>query len=183
MLKEVISYMKWSLQQLYKYLNKPLPFVEEIDLSYLINIDPEIIRIENSKIKGELLYDTHQTTVTFNLTGSYVLPCSRTLEEVIVPFSIDSVEIFVDDIEDIDNETLHCYNGHTIDLTPIIEELVLINKPTQVYADDVDLTQFPKGQDWILISEDDFEENANDSKQHAQFDKLKSLFPSHSSES
>lgn len=175
--------MKWSLQQLYKHLNKPLPFVEEIDLSYLSQIDPEIIRIEHPQITGNLLYDTHQTTITFNLSGNYVLPCSRTLEEVTVPFSIDSVEMFTDNVEDVTNETIHSYTGHTIDLKPIIEELVLINKPTQVYAENVDLTQFPQGQDWVLMSEDDFEEDASQTKQNEQFDKLKSLFPSHSSES
>ncbi|MDQ0231286.1 YceD family protein [Metabacillus malikii] len=151
--------MKWTISQLHQLQSKGLSFDEEIDLSDIVTSSQEIRNISPVTVKGRA--DISATKVTFHLTisGSMVLPCSRTLVDVNYPFSIDTTETFLLKPADYDtDEDYYLVNGDVVDLIPIIKEMILLEIPMQVFCDDVtedDNAAPQSGKDWEVISEDE----------------------------
>ncbi len=151
--------MKWTISQLHQLQSKGLKIDEEIDLSDLVKTHPDIRDISPVNVKGRA--DINSTKVTFHLSisGSMVLPCSRTLVDVPYPFSIDTTETFLLKPTDYEmEEDLYLPDGDLIDLIPIIKEIIVVEIPMQVFCDDVTNEEgaAPQvGKDWEVISEED----------------------------
>ncbi|HZH61916.1 MAG TPA: YceD family protein [Metabacillus sp.] len=151
--------MKWTISQLHQLQSKGLKIDEEIDLSDLVRTHPDIRDISPVNVKGRA--DISSTKVTFHLSisGSMVLPCSRTLVDVPYPFSIDTTETFLLKPADYETEEeFYLPEGDVIDLIPIIKEIIVVEIPMQVFCDDVTNEEgaAPQaGKDWEVISEED----------------------------
>jgi uncharacterized protein len=151
--------LKWTISQLNQLQSKGLKIEEEIDLSELVTSHEDIRDISPVSVSGRA--DVSSTKVTFHLSisGSMVLPCSRTLVDVHYPFSIDTTETFLLKPADYDTEEdLHLAEGDIVDLTPILKEILLLEIPMQVFCDDVTKEEGAapqSGKDWEVISEDD----------------------------
>ncbi|MFC0271176.1 DUF177 domain-containing protein [Metabacillus herbersteinensis] len=151
--------MKWTIGQLHQLQSKDFIIDEEIDLSELTKAHSELRDLTFVKVTGRADVSHSKVTFHLNLSGSLVLPCSRTLVDVHYPYSIDTTETFLLKPAEFDSEEdLHQIEGDVVDLTPIIKEILLLEIPMQVFCDNVTEEEgaAPQaGKDWEVISEED----------------------------
>lgn len=145
--------------QLQKFRNKGLTFNEVVNLDSLKNRDQQIRSISAVRVKGNAEIDSKKVTFHLHIQGDLILPSSRTLKDVRFPFDIESTEIFLYEKNEYDEDSelnLHVIHGEMIDLQPVIEELILLEIPMQVYNEDEDVSSFfNSGHDWEFVQEDD----------------------------
>jgi uncharacterized protein len=148
--------LKWSIHQLHQLQHKGLTIDETADVSELKQLDSSIRDISPVRVHGRA--DVSAKKFTFHLTieGTMVLPCSRTLVDVSYPFSIESTETFLLNDYDVADEDSHYVQGETIDLLPIVKELILLEIPMQIFSDKVDHEDAvpQSGKGWEVISEE-----------------------------
>ncbi|WAA10617.1 YceD family protein [Fervidibacillus albus] len=152
--------MKWSIVQLQKFKNTGFQFDETHPFDHLKERDHQIRSISPIRIVGHIDLDSKRVMVHLHITGEMVLPSSRTLRDVHFPIDIRSTEVFIFDSfeEEVeDEENVHYIQGERIDLIPVVEELILLEIPIQVYneKDDQIPTEQKKGADWEFIQERD----------------------------
>jgi uncharacterized protein len=150
--------LKWSVQQLKSFQHKGLKIDETIDMSGIKDRDPEIRGISPVHVQGR--GEINQQRATFYLTfeGEMILPCSITLVDVVYPFQLKTREIFLFDesyIVDADEEEIHVVETNTVDLIPVIEEHILLEKPLKVISNqNVENPIAPKvGNGWEIVEE------------------------------
>ena len=144
--------LKWSMIQLQKFRNNGLIINETIDLPAIKERDTQIRSISPILVQGKADIDSKKVTFHLHITGELILPSSRTLKDVKFPINIQSTETFmyeVPDVESID-VNLHPIDGEIISLTPIIEELILLEIPMQVLSaeDEPMPSSLSSGKDW-----------------------------------
>ncbi len=166
--------MKWTLSQLRKFNDEVIKFDGELNIENLTD-RRDIVSVESTDVKGEIFVRSDQFIVQMNIDSVINMLDSRTSEEIQVPVSVESMEIFdetVDDEDDLD-ENVHPVI-HTLDLEPVIRELIIVNLPN-AYTKSEELTA--GGKDWTVINEDDYlHENAE--KVDPRLEKLKALLDS-----
>lgn len=151
--------MKWTIPQLQKYRDNGFNIDETADFSALKEIDPQIRRISPIRIFGKAELSSNRITFHLKISGTLILPCSRTLVDVPFPIDVQATETFLfnklEGMEDEDGE-YHLPEGDVVDLTPVIKEIILLEIPMQVFCE----SENPKdgapqsGDDWELIQED-----------------------------
>lgn len=154
---EVIE-LKWTLSQLQKVRNKEFLIDETVDVSEIKNTDPTIRDVSPVHLTGRADIDSTKVTFHLRIEGHFILPCSRTLVDVTYPFQIDTIETFLLQGSRYEEEDeSHVIKGDTIDLMPVISELLLLEVPLQVFSDDVHpVGAAPQsGKDWEVVQEED----------------------------
>jgi uncharacterized protein len=149
--------VKWTIHQLHQLQNKGLTIDETVDVSDLKQVDKSIRDISPVRIQGRA--DLSSTKFTFHLTikGTMVLPCSRTLVDVLYPFEIHTTEtFFLNDYDRTTDEDSHVVQGEVIDLLPIVKELILLEIPMQIFSEqeNVEGAAPQSGKDWEVITEE-----------------------------
>ncbi len=141
----------------------------DIDLTYSFSEEElkgtDIIRLDNAKIVGflENSYDDYHLDVT--VSGTMILPCSVTLKEVALPFSIKIDEILGEYFENNQKSYKRCENS--IDIFKIIWENIVMEIPMKVVSPEAkDFTI--EGDGWRLIKDDEV-------KLNSPFEKLNDL--------
>jgi uncharacterized protein len=151
--------LKWSISQLNQLQSKGLKIEEEVDLSDLVISHQDIRDISPVSVSGRADISSSKVTFHLSISGSMVLPCSRTLVDVQYPFSIDTTETFLLKPADYDmEEDFHLADGDIVDLTPILKEILILEIPMQVFCEDVTNEEGAapqSGKDWEVITEDD----------------------------
>ncbi|MDT8859137.1 DUF177 domain-containing protein [Alkalihalobacillus sp. MEB130] len=152
--------MKWSLQQLSVAKRKPFTFEEEIDLSSLKELNPEIRSVSPVIVKGEVNYSGTLITFQLSIVGELILPCVRTLADVKFPIDLQITEHFHPTNDyvtaDVDHDEINFFEGETVDLLPVIKERILLEIPIQVYAEtEEERLAPPSGKDWGLVTEEE----------------------------
>lgn len=166
--------MKFSLQKLKNVGSEPLYFEEYVDISELEEMKNDIREIEPVHVKGHTTMQGEEITFQFTIDGKMILPCARTLADVRYPFQVDALEVFSTslyyNVED-DSE-IHPVNGEVLDLTPYIEENVLLEVPFRVFSDDKEVQEnaLTEGEGWELKTE-----GATEEKIDPRLEKLQSL--------
>lgn len=127
-----------------------------VDVSDLKNLNKDIREISPVHIVGHA--DIHSSNIAFHLTisGTMILPCSRTLVDVLFPFTIHTKELFVINGNDFaTDDDVHFVEGETIDLLPVIKENILLEIPMQIFyeGDNLEGAAPQSGEDWELLSE------------------------------
>ena len=78
--------MKWSITQLRKYQDKPFEFNQTANFEHLI--EPlGLIDLSEINVEGELTVKSNEVITDMHLTGTYTMPCARTLVPVEVPLT------------------------------------------------------------------------------------------------
>jgi Uncharacterized ACR, COG1399. len=163
--------------QLQKFRNEGFEFDETLDFSYLKKREKEIRSISPVRVRGTADIQSDRVTFHLHITGLMVLPSSRTLKDVSLPFDIRSTEVFAYEAEmDPDEEDeVNPIQGEKIDLTPIIEDLILVQIPIRIVGEDDDA--IPEGQlsgkDWQFIENPDLEK---EEKVAPRLERLADLF-------
>ncbi|RHW39749.1 hypothetical protein D1B33_02550 [Lysinibacillus yapensis] len=157
--------MKWSIHQLSKYRQNGMPIDAEVQLDDVKKRNHDIRHISPVHVKGHCTFGASQMTCQFTMTATLTLPCARTWEDVEFPIKVDAVEIFswIDsELRGNDDEDIHYIDGEVIDLKPVLEELVLLEVPMQVFKENTEGT-VEGGKGWSYSTEDDVaRQNEND---------------------
>ncbi|MBC1560680.1 YceD family protein [Listeria booriae] len=152
--------MKWSLIQLQKYRGKKMPLEQEIDVTtYLKEHNHDVRDASLVRVTGDITVRQDSVVIRLVLDGTFTLPCARTFEDVIYPYHIESVETYVNKEENVLDEMHHMMDGDKIDTLPVVEELLLLEIPMQVYSDNVE-NALSEGKDWNVVTEEELEQQA-----------------------
>lgn len=148
--------MKWTISQFQKYRNKDFTIDEMIRVDEIKQLEPSIRAVSPMHISGRA--DISSTKVTFHLKieGHLILPCSRTLVDVPYPISVETTETFLFNASDYDaQEETHQVQGDVLDLMPVIQEILILEVPLQVFCEDVKTGEGApqSGNDWEVIHE------------------------------
>lgn len=170
--------MKWSMTQLRKHQDAPLSFETDMEFPNLIK-NLQLIDLSTIHVDGQLTPKTSEVYADLIITGSYTMSCARTLEPVEVPIHIESLEIFDMNEFDLDEElNRHEMINDVIDIKPVVEELVVLNKPARVVKDDVEMS-LTQGNGWEVVDEDQLTQE-DTPKVDPRFAKLQDLLDSKS---
>ncbi|WP_335870502.1 YceD family protein [Bacillus sp. 2205SS5-2] len=162
-----MSILKWSTIQLQKFRDKGLHLNDEVVVEEVKDIQPDIRSISPILVTGRADISSEKVTFHLHLTGKMILPCSRTLEDVQFPIDISTNETFLlrpSDYVGSDEEEVHMIQGDLIDLKPVIQELIVLEVPMQVFSDKALEKDLPSGKDWDLVI-DENQQYAPDSEQ------------------
>ncbi|PTG92595.1 DNA-binding protein [Staphylococcus chromogenes] len=145
--------MKWSITQLRKYQGQPFKFNQTVEFNDLVGA-LGLLDLSPIHIEGELNVKSNEVVANVHLTGTYTMACARTLKPVEVPLDTTSVEVFDLDglYEDEDDEHYHLATDGIINLRAIAEEIVMLEKPMRVIAEDSD-EMLTGGQGWEVVDE------------------------------
>lgn len=151
--------MRWSLQQLKAAKHKPFTFDETIELPSLKELNTEIRDVSPIRVKGEVGYSGSLLIFTLDISGELILPCARTLADVVFKIDLHVRELFHPANEYMKEESeedeVHFFEGEMVDLVPAIKERILLEIPLQVYAEEGAERQAPpSGEDWELVTEE-----------------------------
>ncbi len=158
--------MKWSIHQLQRYRQGDMPFDEMVDLESVKKRNPEIRGIDPVRVSGTCKIDSFEIECDFRLEGTMTLPCARTWEDVRFPFTIESTEVFNWDEYSIheDEEEVHSVEGEFIELDPVLEELILLEIPLQVYSEQAEDMTEAEGDGWSYMTDEAYDEKVEESK-------------------
>jgi uncharacterized protein len=146
--------MKFSLQKI--KAKAPYQFEGEVDVSELEEMNNDIRRIPPVKVEGEATIRGDHITFHFDISGTMILPCARTLVDVEYEFAINCIEVFsTSPYHSEDENEIHEINGEVLDLTPYIKENILLEVPLQVFASNDEKTSNnpDEGQGWQFVDE------------------------------
>lgn len=147
--------MKWLRASLFKNNNDKFIFEEEVNID-IANFDASIKGVEDVFVRAELTRNGQdKILVDLTISGNYKLISSRSLELISVPFDIVEREEYIDRTilfgdEDIDILTMDNY----LDISPLVEELIILNAPRNFYLEDEKIEKI-EGKDWQLLQSED----------------------------
>lgn len=179
--------MKWALSSLHRYHDEPLRIDETIDLNAAMTkaFPDQVLSVEPVKVKGYLTYDSGDATVSVKVVTTITVPSSRSLTPVPLSLNFPITESYTDDrshlsrYEKDDMVFLLPEDDDTIDFDSAVAQNIIEQIPLQVLSDSEKAgAAMPKGKDWEVISEDDFEaQKQADKTVDPRLAKLKNLFP------
>ena len=166
--------MKWTLSQLRKFSDEVIEFDGELELDDLTD-RRDIVSVDSTKVNGEIFVRSDQFHVQMHIDSVITMLDSRTSEDIQVPVSVESMEIFDETVEETDDldENVHPVI-HTLDLEPVVRELIIVNLPN-AYTESEALAA--GGKDWMVIEEDDYLRE-DEEKVDPRLEKLKALLDS-----
>ncbi|HPN61388.1 MAG TPA: hypothetical protein PLO88_04575 [Bacilli bacterium] len=131
--------MKWSLQQLHKYLGRPFTFETTYDFSQEIENLDDVIAISEIHVTGtgKHLFDDC-FTFALHIVGNMTLEDARTLDPVIFPIDIHITETFNTQLFDDDSRLIE---KNTVDLRPVVWEDIYLEKPMRVVKEEIQNNQ------------------------------------------
>lgn len=148
--------MKWSMAQLQKTPNGEFIIDETVNLDSLKERDSQIRHVSPIHVKGTAVIDAKKVIFHLHITGELILPSSRTLADVHFPIDIKTEETFLYEIDDDDpDEDLNLIEGETIDLLPVLEDLILLEIPIQIINEDEPIPSSQRaGEGWSYFEDE-----------------------------
>ena len=131
--------MKIDLRKLYSF--KKIEINEEIIIPQDYYVNTDIIRLENLRVQGEIIINLEdEIELKVEITGTFILPCSITLEEVNYNFKSKILEI----IPEIDEKS-----HFSLELLDVLWENIVSEVPIKVTKPLLETTNI-KGSGWEL---------------------------------
>lgn len=172
--------MKFALNKIKKdAYNGPFTFEERIELPGLAKLHSDIRNVSDILVQGECEVQGYEIIFTLTISGEFILPCARTLVDVPYLFKVNEVEVYSESPyygkEEEENE-VHQIVGEVIDLTPQIQENVLLAVPFRVFSEDEEVIRSStfEGDGWEFKLEEEHED-AQQEKIDPRLKKLKTL--------
>ncbi|CAM4281859.1 DUF177 domain-containing protein [Erysipelothrix inopinata] len=129
----------------------------EID-SEIIENHPRCTALRDIFAVGHMYYDSHSSTLIADISieGIMTVPCAITLNPFDIDFSTRVSEVFSFDSVDAEaeDEGIIEVDGEELDMTPYIVGAILAEVPLK--AIDPNLDEYPKGDGWIVMTEEDY---------------------------
>lgn len=156
--------MKYSLLELRKYQEQMIELNETLDLkAAVLTRDSQVLDLAPVEVKGFLEVKENEYFTHYHIHTVMTLPSSRSLEPVAVPLDFDVDELFMtpeqfktkDD--SIPDEEVLILDTQTLDLEASIIDNLLLAIPLQVLSEEERQSEdLPSGNDWQVISEDEY---------------------------
>ncbi|ALC91095.1 hypothetical protein AM500_15820 [Bacillus sp. FJAT-18017] len=150
--------MKWTISQLQKNRNKEMLIDDTVSADEIRETDPTIRDVSPIHVTGRADIGSSRVTFHIRIKGHLVLPCSRTLVDVIYPVDVETTETFLFNMSGYEtDEEAHQVKGDVVDLMPVIREILLLEVPMQVFSDEANPEGAApqSGKDWEVVSEED----------------------------
>ncbi|MGX7264181.1 YceD family protein [Enterococcus crotali] len=175
--------MKWSLLELNKYKDKPCEFSETLDLkASLMKRDSLILDVSPVKATGMLTVGKEEYLLHYRIDVIVTVPSSRSLTPVPLTLTIDVDEVFMtleqyqQRDERLADEEIILLEKPTIDLDESVEDNILLSIPIQVLSEEEQVSQeMPKGNDWEVLSEDEYARKRQEEAQQTMDPRLAKL--------
>lgn len=151
--------MKIAIQQLQKHRKDGMPIDETVQLDAVKKRNSDIREVSPMHVTGHCTIGSQQITCNIHLEGMLILPCARTWEDVEFPINVDSVEIFswAEKDKGSKDDNVHYVEAEVIDLKPVLEELILLEIPIQVFKEDADEVVITGGENWSYSTDEQVE--------------------------
>lgn len=151
--------LSWSVPELLKHRQEGLRFHEKVVLPLeLFQADPEVRKMSPVDVKGNVEFSKRSLTFHLQISGSMVLPCAVTLEDVDYPFQTATTETFLltgaEDTDSPSGEFIHGIKNDRIDLVPYLVETILVEKPLRVVSERAESEAETAGEGWTLVTEE-----------------------------
>lgn len=153
--------MKWTLRKIREHRDEVLRFEVELDIEeQMRTIEPSILHLSPVQVAGYFV--THKQEIFLHCTADAVmtLPSSRSLEPVPVRMVVPIDERYVTPEYDVDSdeyeEATIVLEHDYIDLELAVIDNLLLNLPIQVIGEREQSQALPSGEDWVVITEDDY---------------------------
>ena len=151
--------MKWSIHQLSKFRKDGMPIDTYVELGDLNSRNSDIRNVSPVHVKGLCTFGASQMTCQLTISATLTLPCARTWEDVEYPVNIETVEVFswisAENRNDEDGD-IQFIDGDVIDMKPVLEELILLEIPMQVFKENTE-GQVQGGGFWSYTTDEDVE--------------------------
>lgn len=172
--------LKWNKDELQKYKQHPLNFSETLDVKNdLQKRDERILDISPVDIKGVLFFDDGLWYTDFDMKAILTVPSSRSLEPVELNIDTHISEAYREDetVELDDDGIILEFENESINMNKAVEDNILLDIPTQILTEEEEKNNtMPTGNDWEVISEEEYVEEAEKPTPNPEFAKLKDLF-------
>lgn len=184
--------MKWSLNELKRYLNEPFVFNDEVDIKEtLLKRESEILDVSPIHLDGILTVNDDELILHMNVSLQLTLPSARSLKPVLFPMEFVINEVYIpksasNETAAREDEVVIYLENDWIDLAESIEDTILINLPLQVFTEEEKEAQdMPSGNNWKVISEEDYysKEKESEDAVDPRFANLKDFFKDDESDS
>ena len=146
--------LKWTKTELLNTTDSTVMFDEYLTFERESFKDiKRLIGLEDVHVSGEGYYDPHTDLfdVDMQVDGIMITNCAITNEEIDVPFDFDSHVIF--SFTDSDDLDLIVVENDIIELIPVIFRLIKLEVPLKAVSSGN--IEYPKGEGWRIISEED----------------------------
>jgi len=175
--------MKWSLVELEKYKEEPLQFSETLNLKKdLMDRDQQILDLTPVEVEGMVVVEDIDYILHYTVKTTITLPSSRSLEPVALPmnFSVDEVFMTPEQYEQLDEsvqaEEILILEKQQLDLSDSVIDNILLEIPLQVFTEEEkQLGTMPSGEDWAVISEDEYNKQKEAEKEETVDPRMESL--------
>ena len=147
--------MKWSRAELLRAPNATISIDDSLSFEPAVFAKMHQIRgLQDVTVSGNIHYDTESERVLADLdiSGVMIVPCSISLEDVEYEFHTKSLEVF--SFDKTNDEDVHELKGDVVELLPVIFQLILMEVPLKVVKEG--LKQYPKGDGWEVVKEEDY---------------------------
>lgn len=145
--------VKWTRHELFALKEHEIDFESEISFPEIPDV-MEIRRLENVHVQGRLFFekDNNHILVSMTITGTMIVPCAITLEDVDYPFETSTDLTYGFNEEDDPEVLVIPKNG--LDLSEDVLNAIWIERPFTLVKPG--LKSYPKGEGWEVISEEDY---------------------------
>lgn len=141
-----------------------------------------VLEVKNARVTGSLVYDKPFVLAQLHIVADVITPSTRSLTPVELHQDFKFLEGYTkekpdqEDVEAID--TIIELESDVIDIQKAIEDNILLYIPMVVLTkEEKEEDKMPKGQDWEVISEDDYKKQTEEKPLNPELAKLKALFP------
>lgn len=129
-----------------------------------INIPESLIKESNIKkidslhLKANIKKIFDEYAFIGTITGNMILPDDLTLEDVSIPINIDFDEIFVENVQEDENNLIIIQNK--LDIIPFLWQNIILEVPLKVIGDGKRNIK-TAGDGWRLVTEEELESSHN----------------------
>lgn len=151
---------------------------KEFDENVIFSADefknnPLIVAVNYLNAHVETEYVANLTLVKTHLDGELILRSTRTLKELAYEIDLDDDFVIVYDEECFDPETMILLKDDEMNFTPYFYSLVVASIPLKVISDEDE--ELIKGEDWEIITEDEYYRRKKDDTSNSPFSSLLDL--------
>lgn len=155
--------MKWTIRKLREQKDSLLHFDVELNVEVaLCEREPMIIHSEPVQVAGYFFAREQEILLHCQAKTVVTLPSTRSLKPVPVIMDVPIKERYVypeyDQKADEFEETTIVLEHDYIDLEEAVIDSLILNLPMRVVGEDELSTELPSGNDWSVVTEEDYQQ-------------------------
>lgn len=161
--------MKWTIRKLRESKDQLVSIDVTLDINeQATSRDASIIHLEPVHVSGYFVVREQDIVLHCQSKAVVTLPSTRSLKPVPVnlEFTVDERYVYEenDAYTDEYEETTIVLEHDYIDLEQAVLETLLLNLPQRVVGEDDEVTALPKGDDWTVLTEDEYHQQQQAAK-------------------